>query len=206
MAARKSLVSLNYQPIYLARWLGIWFTDLILNGLPRWHSDKESACQCRRCRRPRFNPWIGKIPCSRKWQPTPAYLPGKSHGQRSLAGYSPWVHRQTGLSDFHFTSYMYIYIYIWTILSNYFIYSNKEKHLFVHCTIFKSHYCYSISDIYCSAGCKVWSRPFLKTFIEFVTILLLFYILFLFVWLWDMWDLSFLTRDWTHNPCIGKWS
>ena len=40
------------------------------------------------CRRPAFDPWVGKIPWRRKWQPTPVFLPGKSHGQRSLAGYS----------------------------------------------------------------------------------------------------------------------
>jgi len=33
--------------------------------------------------------WVGKIPCRRAWQPTPVFLPGKSHGQRSLAGYCP---------------------------------------------------------------------------------------------------------------------
>ena len=43
-------------------------------GLPRWHSDKESTYQCRRCR---FNPWVGKIPWKRKWQPIPVFLPGK---------------------------------------------------------------------------------------------------------------------------------
>ena len=37
--------------------------------------------------------WVGKIPWRRKWQPTPVYLPGESHGQRSLAGYSPWGHK-----------------------------------------------------------------------------------------------------------------
>ena len=36
-----------------------------------------------------FNPWVRKIPWRRKWQPTPVFLPGESHGQRSLAGYSP---------------------------------------------------------------------------------------------------------------------
>ena len=41
-------------------------------------------------RRPRFNPWVWKIPWRRKWQPTPVFLPGKSHGQWSLGGYSPW--------------------------------------------------------------------------------------------------------------------
>ena len=38
-----------------------------------------------------FDPWVGKIPWRREWQPTPVFLPGKSHGQRSLVGYSPWV-------------------------------------------------------------------------------------------------------------------
>ena len=42
------------------------------------------------CRRPGFNPWIRKIPWRREWQPTPVFLAGESHGQRSLAGYSPW--------------------------------------------------------------------------------------------------------------------
>ena len=43
--------------------------------------------------RPGFNPWVRKIPWRRKWQPTPVLLPGKSHGQRSLVGYSQWGHR-----------------------------------------------------------------------------------------------------------------
>ena len=59
-------------------------------GLPRWCHGKESACQCRRRKRHRFNPSVGKIPWSREWQPTPVFLPEKSHIQRSLAGYSPW--------------------------------------------------------------------------------------------------------------------
>ena len=41
-------------------------------------------------KRHRFNPWVGKIPWSRKWQPAPVFLPGKSHGQRNLVGYSLW--------------------------------------------------------------------------------------------------------------------
>ena len=56
-------------------------------GLPRWVSDKESACQCRRCG---FVPWVEKISRSRKWQSTPVFLPGKFHEQRSLAGYCSW--------------------------------------------------------------------------------------------------------------------
>ena len=65
-------------------------------GLPWWLSGKEPACQCRRCRRQRFNPWVRKIPWRRAWQSTPGFLPGESHGQRSLAGYSPWGHRRVG--------------------------------------------------------------------------------------------------------------
>jgi len=62
--------------------------ELILNfGLSRWLSGKESTCQCRRCT---FNPWVGKIPSGRRWLPTPVFLLGKSHWQRSLACYSPW--------------------------------------------------------------------------------------------------------------------
>ena len=58
--------------------------------VPRWFSGKESAYHCRRHRRCKFDPWVRKIHWRRKWQPTPVFLPGKSHGQRSLAGYSPW--------------------------------------------------------------------------------------------------------------------
>ena len=41
-----------------------------------------------------FHPWVGKISWRWKWQPTPGFLPGKSHGQRSLVGYSPWDRRR----------------------------------------------------------------------------------------------------------------
>ena len=57
--------------------------------LPRWFNGKEAACQCRRHKRCGFNPWVGKIPYKGKWQPTPVFLSGKSHGWRSLAGCSP---------------------------------------------------------------------------------------------------------------------
>jgi len=59
-------------------------------GFPGSTSGKQAACQCRRHRRPGFYPWVGKIPWRRVWKPTPVFLPGESHGQRSLAGCSPW--------------------------------------------------------------------------------------------------------------------
>ena len=59
-------------------------------GLPGGTSGKDPACQCRRHRRCRFDPWVGKLPWSRAWQPTLVFLTGESHGQRSLVGCSPW--------------------------------------------------------------------------------------------------------------------
>ena len=59
----------------------IWSLSWSLSG-------KESTCQCRRCE---FHPWIW-----RKWQPIPVFLPGKSYGQRSLEGYSPWGCKRVG--------------------------------------------------------------------------------------------------------------
>ena len=47
------------------------------------------TCRCRRHKRHRFNPWVRKIPWRRKWQPILVVLPGESHGQRGLVGYSP---------------------------------------------------------------------------------------------------------------------
>ena len=48
------------------------------------------------CGRPGFDPWVGKIPWRRVWQSVPIFLPGESHGQRSLVGYSPWGRKQSG--------------------------------------------------------------------------------------------------------------
>ena len=50
-------------------------------GIPRWHDGKESACQCRTCKRLGLDPWVRKSPWRRKWRPTPVFSPGKSHSQ-----------------------------------------------------------------------------------------------------------------------------
>ena len=63
----------------------------------------ESACQCRRCKRHRFDPWIEKTPWSRKWQPIPVFLPGKFHEQRSMVGCSPWGHKDSDTTGMHAT-------------------------------------------------------------------------------------------------------
>ena len=76
--------------------LGLYMAEFML---PKWLSGKESACQRRRPGRHGFNPWVGKTPWRRKWQHTPIFLPGKSHGQRSLVGYSPWGHRESDMTQ-----------------------------------------------------------------------------------------------------------
>ena len=63
---------------------------------PGGASGKESACQGMRCE---FDSWVGKILWRRRWQPTPVFLPGEFHGQRRLAGYSPWGHKELGMTE-----------------------------------------------------------------------------------------------------------
>ena len=58
----------------------------MVHRLPGGTSGKEPTGQMQEIQ----ETWVGKIPCRRKWQPTPVFLPGESHGQRSLVGYSPW--------------------------------------------------------------------------------------------------------------------
>ena len=47
----------------------------------------------------RFNPWVRKIPWRKAWQPTPVFVPGESHRQRSLAVYSPWGHKESDRTE-----------------------------------------------------------------------------------------------------------
>ena len=61
-----------------------------LMKLPGGASGKEPACQSTRHKRCRFDSWVRKIPWRRAWKTTPVVMPGESHGQRSLAGYSTW--------------------------------------------------------------------------------------------------------------------
>ena len=62
-------------------------------GFPGGASGKEADSQYRRLKRCGIKPWVGKIPWRRAWTPTPVFLPGESHGQRSLVGYIPWGRR-----------------------------------------------------------------------------------------------------------------
>ena len=77
----------------------------LMYGLPRWCWEFSGGSWWPACRRPSFDPWVGKLPWRRKWQPTQVFLPGESQGQRSLVGYSPWGHKASDTSEWlHFTS------------------------------------------------------------------------------------------------------
>ena len=74
-------------------------------GFPGDASGQEPAYQCRRQKRQGFHPWEGKIPWRRAWQLPPIFLPEESQEQRSLAGYIPWSHKESNMTEqlsFHF--------------------------------------------------------------------------------------------------------
>ena len=94
---------IDYQwPMYSVRTAALslgWYDTRSTAGFPGGAGGKESAWQCRRCRRCGFDPWVGKIPWRREWHPTPVLLPGESHGRRSLVGYSPWGHKEWDVTE-----------------------------------------------------------------------------------------------------------
>ena len=95
--------------------LGPWryiyiYIYIYIYGFLGGSDDKESACQCRR---PGFDPWVRKIPWRRSLQPTPVFLPGEFHGQRSLVGYSPWGHKELDTTEQPTQQYIYVYVYIY---------------------------------------------------------------------------------------------
>ena len=81
-----------------------WRACYIKWGFPGGASGKEPSCQCRRRG---FDPSVRKIPWRRKWQSTPEFLPGRSHGQRSLVGYGPQGHKESDIFEqlsIHYTT------------------------------------------------------------------------------------------------------
>ena len=75
------------------------FTKVFFRDTGGGPSGKEPTCQYRKPKRCRFDPWVGKILWTRKWQPMPVFLPGESHGQRSLVGYSPWGRKEWDMTE-----------------------------------------------------------------------------------------------------------
>ena len=104
---------LHVRPSIWDFFLFAWSTSFRIclqneSGFPGGSDCKASACGsiCLQCRTPGFDPWFGKIPWRRKWQPTPVLLPGKFHGPRSLVGCSPWGRQESDTTErlpFHFS-------------------------------------------------------------------------------------------------------
>ena len=86
--AKKGRGSTELQAICIRTLGSLVFLSHQIHGTPDGSSGKEHTCQCKRYKRCSFDPWVGKIPWRRQWQSTSVFLPGESHGQRSLAGYS----------------------------------------------------------------------------------------------------------------------
>ena len=84
---------------FLIAWLYACRILVLQPGIELKPSERESVCQCRRHKRRGFNLGFKKIPLSTKWQLTTVFLPRKFHGQRSLAGYSPWDRRELDMTE-----------------------------------------------------------------------------------------------------------
>ena len=98
-----SRMSCKWGQSVWTRWSGffyaasrVWAPSRLQWGFPGG-SDGKSVCL--QCGRPRFNPWVGKIPWGRKWQPTLVLSPEEFHGQRSLVGYSPWGRKESDTTE-----------------------------------------------------------------------------------------------------------
>ena len=81
-------------------------------SFPGGASGEEPACQRRRYKRLGFNPCVGMIPWRTAWQPTPVFLPGESHRQRRLVGYSPWGPKDSGMTGSYLAQHRTL-TYIW---------------------------------------------------------------------------------------------
>ena len=94
------------MPSSFLKWNWIWIRIALLRSVNcQFSKGSFSVAQTVKvylqCGRLGFNPLVGKISWRRKWQRTPVFLPGKSHGQRSVVGYSPWGRKEwTQLSNF----------------------------------------------------------------------------------------------------------
>ena len=97
-------------------------------GFPGGSDGKESACG-----RPRFDPWVGKIPWRKEWISTPVFLPGECHGQRSLVGYSPKSRKESDMTEQLTLSHLR-----W----------EAENHIWVYAFLFQEQFCKSSSIIF----------------------------------------------------------
>ena len=95
---------------FIQKFRGSYLSAISLfQGLIDGSGGKESICNAGDARHAGSLPMSGRSPWRRKWKPTPVFLLGKSHGQRSLAGYSPWGHKESDTTEHACTVYFSIY-------------------------------------------------------------------------------------------------
>ena len=112
--------------------------EQVLFWLPWW---LRWLSVCLQCRRPGFNPWVGKIPWRRERQPTPVLLPGNSHGQRSLVGYSPRGCKESDTTEqLHFLSFL---------LRGWFLMAFQTKQIF-SCILGRNSYMKAVNGCPCN--------------------------------------------------------
>ena len=103
------------------------FFFFFFNLMAQWW---KSCMQYKRRGRCEFNPWIWKVPWRRKWQPTPVFLSGISHGQKSLVDYSPCAPKESVMAE-HTHTHTHRRIHIWA--------RHYSKYLSVNCQIITSY-------------------------------------------------------------------
>ena len=101
-----------------------------LQGFWSGASFKGPTSQSRRCKRCGLDPWVRKILWRRAWQPAPVFLPGESHGQRSLVGYTPWGPKESDTTEVTWHAHTVLlnsYNSLWEKLSTVFRYCLAKK-------------------------------------------------------------------------------
>ena len=98
----------------------LWLSNIPLRNIP-WDFPggaigQQPACQCTRLKTHMFDPCVGKIPWRRAWQPTPVFLPGEFHRQRSLAGYSPLDCKELDTTEVIACTQIFLCVYILHLL------------------------------------------------------------------------------------------
>ena len=131
-------------------------------GFPGGTSGKEPACQCSRHKWHGFNPWIRRIPW-RAWQPTPAFLPGESHGQRSMAGYSPWSRKELNYEWSDLAHMHKIVQNICTIIQNAITWGNWVIDIWDLSILFLT----TVHELSCTITCTIISKLKVKIIFRF---------------------------------------
>ena len=98
-----------------------------------------------------LNPWVGKIPWRRKWQPTPVFLPGESHGQRSLVGYNPWGCKESDTTE-QLTHTVEAYHIFESLLPFFQKFKTQQSNIY-SCTRYKIEPEYSTSYVFTLLSC-----------------------------------------------------